>query len=578
MSILAWDEVNWPLVESRVSNYQQRIYKAKSQNNINKMRFIQKKLFRSLDAKLFAVRCITTLNKGRNTASVDEKIYLTSAQKSKLVAKLKIDGKACPIRRVFIPKLDKLKKRPLGIPIMLDRAKQVLLLLALEPEWEYLFEPNSYGFRPGRRCHDAIEAIYLSIRNITGSLKDAKYVLDIKGCFDNINHEYLLNKLNSLPEVESQVKAWLEAGIFEGYRSPDSYGNIPRNTIGTPQGGVISPFLANVALHGMEEHLKEWICTQPQFNFNRGNASKMKALTVVRYADDFVVIHKDRHTLTLAKEVLRKWFASTSQLEFSEEKTSIVHSTQGFQFLGFSICVVSRHGIIRAKIYPSRESVKNLLNKVSKIIHNNRSASAYNLINMLRPVILGWANYFRYSECKDTFHTITHRIFGMLRAWVFRRDTRNSRFVIKERYFPSNRIYDFDGSSHSDNWVLNGNTVKDGNIVTNFLPHIVWVKSIKHVKVKGKASIYNGDDAYWALRSHKHDNWTTRQRKLIKRQKGYCSFCTKPFMFNDIVEVDHILPKFKSGKDTYDNLQLLHRTCHIIKTRQDMKDFIPHKK
>lgn len=206
--------------------------------------------------------------------------------------KFKLDGKAKPIRRVWIPKPGQVEKCPLGIPTIMDRAKPHLALLALEPEWEAVFEPNSYGFRRGRSCHDAIEAIFLYLRH-----RRTKYVFDadIRQCFDRIDHSALLNKLNTFPQMEPQVEAWLKAGILEGYaNNPKSYGNVSRNDMGTPQGGVISPLLANVALHGLESHLKEFcskIDTKIFKTIKRGYKSRADACGVVRYADDFVIIH-----------------------------------------------------------------------------------------------------------------------------------------------------------------------------------------------------------------------------------------------------------------------------------------------
>jgi RNA-directed DNA polymerase len=444
-NIIAWDDIQWTKVQNRVSKYQHRIYKASKEGNLDKVRGLQKRLVKSLDARLLAVRRVTTENKGRKTPGVDLKLYLTSKEKIQVVNKLRIDGKACPIRRILIPKPGKKEKRPLGIPVQKDRAKQTLLLFALEPEWEARFEPNSYGFRPGRSCHDAVEAIFKSTR-VQSKINKVKYVLDadLKGCFDNISHEYLLNKLNTLPEFERQVKAWLNAGIFEGYLTPDEYGLVQPNYIGTPQGGAISPFLANVALHGMENHLKEWVTQYPSFAANRGSIAKKKSLAVIRYADDFVLIHPNKEILELAKVELQSWLRQTSGLAFNETKTKLTSMNQGFDFLGHHFINVNRNGKPRIKIYPSKKSVSNLHTKVRNIIQNNRNVSSYVLISKLRPVIIGWANYFRYCECKETFSKASHVIFQKLRAWVFRRSTRMGRLKLKAKYFPNGKTYSFD--------------------------------------------------------------------------------------------------------------------------------------
>ena len=491
MSIIAWKTINWTQVEFRVRRYQTRIYKASRDNNSPKVRCLQKRLLRNLDAKLMAVKRVTTLNKGKRTSGIDKKIFVTDNQKGKLVQKLRLDGKASPIKRVYI---DKPGKKD-NIPIIEDRAKQALCVLALEPEWEARFEPNSYGFRPGRSCQDAIESIFINLRNISGDKGFNKYILDadINKCFDKINNNYLLTKLETIPEIENQVKAWLKADIFEEFQASKT-DRISKSIQGTPQGGIISPLLANIALHGMENHLKDWICTKSSFGKTNkySKNAKRKSLAIIRYADDFVIIHKEKSIIQEAKEEIAKWLLNGPGLEISEAKTSIVDSNEGFDFLGFSIITIS-HSRARVKIYPSRKSQATLLFKVRNIIQNNRSASAYNLILTLCPVIIGWANYFRFSECQKVFHKLTHLIHQKLRAWVFRRDTRNGRMKVKQRYFPSGKTYIYEGTRHQDNWVLTGKQLgKDGIMQEIWLPHIIWVKSKKWVNHHLTVTTYIG--------------------------------------------------------------------------------------
>jgi RNA-directed DNA polymerase len=211
---IAWDEIRWPLVRERVRRLQRRIFKAKKLGQTSKVHWLQKLLIHSFDAKVMAVHQVTTLNCGKATAGVDGKATTNSIQKMALAKKLRLNGKASSIRRVWIPKPGKGEKRPLGIPTIQDRAKQALAKLALEPEWEAVFEPNSYGFRPARGCHDAIESIFLSLRHGTPKWV---YDADIRKCFDRINHKALLTKLNTFSEMEEQIKAWLKADIMEGY-------------------------------------------------------------------------------------------------------------------------------------------------------------------------------------------------------------------------------------------------------------------------------------------------------------------------------------------------------------------------
>jgi RNA-directed DNA polymerase len=503
MSFKQWEEVDWAKVENRILRIQKRIYQASKLGNKGKVVYLQNLLLKSLDAKLLAVRKVTTENKGRKTPGVDQIVYIKPEQKISLVQNLKVDGKAFPIKRVCIPKAGTKELRPLGIPVIRDRAKQALCLMALEPEWEAKFEPNSYGFRPGRSCHDAIEAIFLSLRSKTKNQNNSKYLLDadIQKCFDSIDHDYLCNKLNTAKVLKDQVRAWLEAGIMEGLTEIN---DITPNLKGTPQGGVISPFLSNVALHGMEESIKKWIKTKPSFNTQRGKKAKRQAISLIRYADNFVIIHPNKEIIEEAKEVIAKWLLENPKLQLNTAKTSIINTDEGFNFLGFRCITIHRNNQARTKIYPCRENQARFLLEIRNTIQRNKNASAFGLIQVLRPKILGWGNYYRYCECKETFSKLTHLIFQKIRAWVFRRDVRNGRTEIKENYFPNGREWSFDGSIHKDNWILYG---KDKS--TNkeaWLPHLVWIKSIKWVKVIGTASIYDENDLYWANRSKSYGN------------------------------------------------------------------------
>lgn len=560
---IAWQDVKWALVLRRVRRIQYRIYKSKTEGNKKRVRWLQLFLINSIDAKLLAVQQVTTLNKGKKTAGVDRLLITTPEQKAKLVQSLSIDGCACPIRRVWIPKPGKTELRPLGIPIIKDRAKQALIKLALEPEWEAVFESNSYGFRPGRSCQDALEAIFLSLRH-----KRPKWIYDadIRKCFEKINHNALLSKLDTLPLIEKQVEVWLKTGVMEGYANT-SKDVLPTNA-GTPQGGVISPLLANIALHGMEDFLKDFVSTipgKPYISAQRGSLVKRKALSVIRYADDFVLIHENKEIMETCILKIQEWLTHVG-LEINTEKSVLRDGRQGFNFLGFQVIQIKKDDSYKVKMRPSRDSNTRLLSKVRDIIQNNKAASAYQLIMKLRPLIIGWANYFKYSECSTDFRQLSHLIFEKIRAWVFRRDTRNGRLVIKQKYFPKGKEWSFGGSKHKDNWVLFGTYKSKHGIKEAFLPHLSWVKSSKHVKIQGSKSPYDSDHLYWTQRSAKFSVLPIRVRTLLLRQELQCTICQRDFTNFDIMEVDHIKPLSKGGKDTYENLQLLHRHCHVQKT------------
>jgi len=349
----------------------------------------------SLGAKLLAVRRVTQENDGKNTPGVDGKKSLDPEERMDLARTIRIGMKSPePIRRVYIPKPGTDEKRPLGIPTIQDRAVQALALLALEPEWEAKFDPNSYGFRPGRSCQDAIEAIHSSIN------KKPKYVLDgdIRKCFDRINHEALLKKIDTFPVMERQIRQWLKAGVVdEGQLFPTD-----------AQRGIISPLLANIALNGMEKHLKQIAAGRPAKYPGGGylsNEKKEQELTVVRYADDFVVLHPDLEIIQLCKEALQVWLAEMG-LELHPDKTRITHTKEtagtekaGFTFLGFLIRQVNlgKHRIRGNKLaqkfrtfsLPSKKSMDKHKEKIREIFRKTHNQDAKTLTLMLNRVIPG---------------------------------------------------------------------------------------------------------------------------------------------------------------------------------------------
>nr|ACY06058.1 putative reverse-transcriptase protein [Volvox carteri f. nagariensis] len=568
---ITWNKVRWHDVKRRVLRMQHRIFKAKRNGKQKTVTGLQIRLINSLDAKLLSVLQVTALNKGRKTPGVDKQIVIAGPDKLRMAKELRLDGTAKPIRRVWLPKPGKDEKRPLGIPTIEDRAKQNLAKLALEPEWEAIFEPNSYGFRPGRSCHDAIEAIFLNLRH-----KKTKFIYDadIRKCFDRIDHGALIAKLNTFPQMERQIYAWLKAGIMEGYaNAPKSYE--PESNLGTPQGGIISPLLANIALHGLENHLKEFCATKVSNEIfqtrNRSQESKRKACGVIRYADDFVIIHENKQVIELCVTETKNWLQHIG-LDINNEKSKLRDSREGFKFLGLQIILIRRGKMdgqgYRIKITPSKKNQSSLLEKVRKVIQNNRAISSYELIRILRPILIGWGNSFRYSECKDVFQRLDNKIYGMIRAWVFRRDTRNKRTEIKQRYFPSGQSYLFNGRTYRDNWTLVGQTkTKKNKIIKNFLPHLNWIESTKHVKILGDSSPFDGNHVYWTKRIEKYSGYPPSICKLMRKQKYICPMCKTHFQTDDRLEIDHIIPKSEGGSDKYDNLQLLHKICHVTKTR-----------
>lgn len=574
---IAWDKIVWSNSYDKIRRIQKRIFKASQKGEVKRMHFLQKLLLRSPHAKLIAVQKVTTLNKGRKTAGVDKIIVTTSKQKLELAKTLQLNGKAESILRVWIPKPGKDEKRPLGIPTIRDRAKQALCLLAIEPQWEAKFEPNSYGFRPGRSAHDAIEAIFSNLHHNTD-----KYVFDadIKKCFDRIDHKALLSKLETFPLINAQIEAWLKAGIMDEFAQTEK---ISKSDMGTPQGGIISPLLSNIALHGLEEHLLNFVANRnmpkPHPGAAKGTRAKRAALGIVRYADDFVLIHRNLEIMTLVINETKNWLKNIG-LEISEEKSALRMASQSFNFLGFTIYYIRNktNKKFRVKITPSKNNISQITDKIRKIIKNNKASSSYKLIGLLRPVIIGWGNYFQYCECKQTFSKLDNVIWGMIRGWVFRRAIRQGRIAVKQKYFPPGKEYKFQGRSYTANWILNGTKrIKNESITEIYLPKISWIASKNFIKVKGNYSVYDENEIYWAMRTPRYSSLSTRVKNLLQRQKGQCAMCRKNFVPADIMEVDHIIPRSKGGKDSYINIQLLHRFCHINKTKQDLKNIEKNK-
>lgn len=577
-NIILWENIDWKASTSRIDNIQKRIYKASQNGDKGKVRFLQNLLVRSLDAKLFAVKKVTADFSDQKTIKMDGKLPISHAKKMKLVRSLHIDGKTAPRPRVFISKSGKTEKRALSLPIIRDRAKQKLVLMALEPEWEAKFELGSYGFRPGRLVHDVIETTFRHLRNHRGEKGiHRKYILkaNLKRSFDNVDHDYLLTKLETFPRLTKQVSAWLKAGIFEDLDlTPERYGKSDWNgSGGTSQDAILAPFLVNITLHGLEKFLKDWILGQTwpvpknqKHQLQKNN--KILSLGVVRYVDDFIVIHRDKDILLKAKQAISDWLASTSRLELNQSQINITDSYQGFTFLGFSVINVIKNGKGTTKICPSKQNQKQLIRRIGDLCRKCRSIATYDLIHLLRPILIGWGNYFRFSECKDIFSKIDMLTFKILRSWVFRRDRKNGRQKVKEKYFPSKKTYIFNGKEHKDNWILAGTKKLTGNEISDiYLPKLAWIESTKFVSVRGNESVYNGNDVYWTTRTEKWAGF--RELTLLKRQKGKCILCGG-LILDKRVRIEHVVYRTNEEKDSSDNMQLLHTHCHSQKTASDL--------
>lgn len=569
-----WKAVPWPKIRERVFKLQRIIYNASKANDIRKVRRFQHLLITSRQAKFLAVRRVTQDNTGKVTAGVDGIRNLTPVQRMHLVSILSVPTKTSPLRRVWIPKPGKKDLRPLGIPTIYDRCLQALFTLVLEPEWEAKFEPNSYGFRPGRGCRDALAAIQGSVQ------KRAKYVIDadIAKCFDTINHSALLDKIGMQGVLRKQLHSWLKAGVLDG-------NTFWETEMGTPQGGVISPLLANIALHGLEYHLQDFVKQFPM-TYATGTLIKpsrrAETLTTVRYADDFVILHHDKSVILACHAEVKNWL-QTVGLSISPSKTRLTHTLElqatdspeqgfdgiaGFNFLGFTIkqfrskyqSAKSTLGIslgYKTLVFPSRKSIDKHQSKLHDLVLvKGKGMSQAALISALNPIIRGWSNYFGAFD-SNTMHFLTkmdYLLYLKLRKWAGR---------VKGTSGKGSSYFHTVGNDRWTFSVINGPAL---------LRHFRYATaSSRIVKVCGDESPYSPDQKYWAKRLSVKPLMSTRVKLLISQQKGICKFCKNRFYWDDIVEVDHVISKLNGGSDDIRNLQALHRHCHDSKTVLDMK-------
>lgn len=554
-----WKSIPWQKLEKNIFKLQRRIYQASNRGDVKTVHRLQRLLMKSWSAKCLAVRRVSQDNQGKKTAGIDGVKSLTPDQRLTLVSNLELNHEVKPTRRVRIPKPGTTETRPLGIPTMNDRALQALAKLALEPEWEAKFEENSYGFRPGRPCHDAVAAIFNSIRFVPKYALDA----DISKCFDQINHEALLSKIGTFPRFRRVIKAWLKSGVIEK-------GTLFPTEEGTPQGGVISPLLANIALHGLETRIRE---NYPEFikvNGIRYTNGSWKP-EVIRYADDFLILHRDLSVIQECKRITEEWL-KVMGLELKPSKTRIAHTlekvegTVGFEFLGFNVrqhkaekhnsAKNPRKQILGFKtiITPAKEKAKLHYKKLVEIIEAHIALPQSLLIQKLNPVIRGWCNYYSTVVSQETFNTIEHLLFKKLLVWASRRHPRKGKRWVVRKYWQTHWNF-----KSPNGWELAN-------------PSKTPIK--RHTKVKGNSSPYDGNWVYWATRKGEHPETPTKVANLLKKQKGKCLHCGLFFKSEDLLEIDHITPKTIGGKDEYKNWQILpgryYTDTATIRKRQKM--------
>jgi len=538
----SWNKIPWGIIQTEVFNLQYKIFRHAKQNEIGKVLFYQKKLVKSEHAKLLAVRMVTQDNRGKKTAGVDGLSELNSNQRFHLVTKMILNGKASRIKRVWISKANG-KPRPLGIPTMEDRAKQCLVKMALEPEWESRFEVNSYGFRPG---YSTADAKWVVARQLQGA---SKYFLDadIKGCLDNIDHDYLLSKLNNSKMFKRQIEAWLKAGIM----AESEEENYDINETGTPQGGVISPLLMNIAFHGLENNLL-------------AHFTKRNSIKVVRYADDFIVFSKSLDNVLKAKEIVSQ-FLKPIGLSLSEDKSRIGHSMErlpgnerppGLDFLGFNFvnvrCSVHRgvksgrgkKQLFKLRTRPSRDAVAKHKSNLRVTLKKFKSAPLGKIIERISSITRGWTWYHSVTQC--------HKTFSKMDAWLWARLWKFASRRYKGRKNAKLNCFSVKG------WSFGYIDPKTNKPVV--LARHDQTKVRKHVKVKPGASIYDSSLAlYFAERMPLSHPRTKNLKGIFAKQKYSCPVCDNKFRPDDIIELHHVLDE--KGKRT-GKLQWVHAHCH----------------
>jgi RNA-directed DNA polymerase len=561
-----WDAIDWRCHEDNVRRLRQRIFKAAQEGNLTTVRNLQKLMLRSWSNTLMSVRQATQRNAGRKTAGIDGEVALTSHARMELAVQVHRDFSSWrprPVKRVYIPKAgNRAKLRPLGIPVIADRCHQGRVRAALEPEWEARFEPKSYGFRPGRSCHDAIGAIYTVCRGLRAKRVWALDA-DLAAAFDKIDHSRLLEALGSFP-ARDMIRDWLKAGVFEtgkGFAPTDE---------GTPQGGVISPLLLNVALHGLEEaagvrYLKSG---------SEAGQTRTDSPVLIRYADDLVGLCHTQRQAEQIKAKLAEWLAPRG-LAFNEEKTQIVNIGQsGFDFLGFN--VRRYHGKLLIK--PSAAAVQRIRERLRTEMRSLRGSNAAAVIAELNPIVKGWAAYYRGVVSKKTFSSLDDYLWELTYKWAVYSHANKPKRWVAARYFGKFNKF------RNNHWVF-GDAASGAH-----LARFAWTPIVRHIMVKGGAS---PDDPalsqYWAERRQKIkppvDGYTQR---LLARQDGRCPLCGLALLAADqppesphewerwwllvirkAIAVEFLVHHGRPDSPDGDQTRLVHASCQSeLRTRQ----------
>lgn len=541
-----WAAIDWRRVQRNVRAMQIRLTKASQEGDWRRVKALQRWLTRSFSAKALAVKRVTE-NQGKRTAGVDGKLWDSPEKRLAAIATLKKPRyKPLPLRRVYIPKSNG-KMRPLGIPTIKDRAMQALHLLALDPVLETLSDRRSYGFRKNRSTADAMSAIFRQ----TSQKVSAQWVLDadIEGFFDNISHNWMVDNVRM---DKSILRKWLKSGVIDREQ-------LLETEEGTPQGGIISPALANWTLNGLETELVAHL----EKTCGVLKTRKLK-IGVVRYADDFVVTGASKEVLETEVKPWIERFLAVRGLRLSEAKTKIVHIDEGFDFLGWNFRKYSEKLLIK----PSKKNVKAFYEKLRDTVGANLGAKQENLIRQLNPMLHGWAQYHRPVVAKEAFSRMESLLFWRLMRWARRRHPMKNAGWIRHRYWRS---------VEDRNWVFAADaSKKDGSKEVVELYSLASTAIERHKRIKGA---YNPYDPQWEeygekLRQERMVN-SMRYRKewtrLYADQSGLCALCGFAMDVETGWHDHHIEYRVAGGSDALGNRVLLHPSCHTRLHRFDLK-------
>jgi RNA-directed DNA polymerase len=506
----AWEHVDWRYHEEQVRRLRGRIFQAVQEGDWPSARNLQKLMLRSWSNTLVSVRQVTQRNTGRRTAGIDGLVALTSQARAEVAVQVHASTGShvpSPARRVYVPKAsDKTKMRPLGIPVLIDRCHQARVKNALEPEWEARFEPRSYGFRPGRGCHDARESLFITL---CGKPKRV-WILDadLAAAFDKISHEHLFGMLGGFP-ARGMIAGWLRAGVFEAGKGFAPTGE------GTPQGGVISPLLLNIALHGLEEAAG----VRYQLTGKEAGTLKRDSPALTRYADDLVVCCHSRQQAEQVKARLAGWLAARG-LAFNEAKTRIVHLNEGFDFLGFNL---RRYPNGKLLIKPSPTAIKRFRKRLAGEFRALRGANSAAVLATIVPITRGWSAYYKPAVSFKVFSALDDYLWKLTYKWACWTHPNKPKHWIAGRYY--GRFNKF----RNARWVF-------GDPATGaYLPKLAWTPIVRHTLVQGGAS---PDDpslaAYWARRRQKvKPPLDPSAARLLSRQDGRCGICGEHLLTPD---------------------------------------------